>query len=211
MKPVPRNARRLVRLYRSHSSDTDWSSGISAGPCRVDDLELAAEARDLPVRFPQLGTEFFDRKLLQWHDGLLAYSPHSETKLAANLSRGLPTPKKTGQPPWLAASVASWHNEIAPARERPDRIPQHDPAPPDNAEHHEAVACWVEENAFVPEQCEVGPRLGGLCDDLGSPRQGVLTGDAGLRCSGASRRTAAAARAITATATEARRKREASP
>jgi hypothetical protein len=49
---------------------------------------------------------------------------------------------------------------------------------------YEAVACRMEENAFVPKQGEIGPRLRGLCDDLGSPHQSVSTGDAGLGRSG---------------------------
>ena len=71
-----------------------------------------------------------------------------------------------------------------PARKRPDRIPQHDPASPDDAEHYEAIACGMKEKAFVPEQREVGPRLRRLCDDLGSPRQSASTGGAGLGRSG---------------------------
>ena len=59
-----------------------------------DDLELAADARDPPVRFLQLGTEFFDRKLVQRHNGLVAYSPHSETKLATDFSRGFADAEK---------------------------------------------------------------------------------------------------------------------
>ena len=54
---------------------------------RCDDLELAAEARDLRVGFPQFGSELFDRKLVHRHNGLVADSPHSEAKLAANLGR----------------------------------------------------------------------------------------------------------------------------
>src|SRR5437667_6482795 len=73
---------------------------------------------------------------------------------------------------------------MAPARERPNRISQNDPASPDDAEHYETIARRMKENAFVPEQCEVGPRLRRLCDDLGSPRQSVSTGDAGLGRSG---------------------------
>ena len=65
---------------------------------RCDDLELT-KAGDLPVRFLQFGTELFDRKLVQWHNGLVAYSAHSETKLAADLSRGFADAEKTGQPP----------------------------------------------------------------------------------------------------------------
>ena len=149
-----------------------------------DDLELAAKARDLPVRFLQLGTEHFDRKLVQRHNGLVAYSPHSEAKLAANFRRRFTDAEKNGPAAVARRFGCELAQEIAPAREWPDRIPQHDPAPPDDAEHHEAIACGVEEKAFVPEQCEVGPRLRRLCDDLGSPRQGVSTGDAGQGRSG---------------------------
>ena len=63
---------------------------------RCDDLELAAEARDLPVSFLQVGTELFAREPVQRHNGLVAYSPHSEAKLAANLGRCFADAEKDG-------------------------------------------------------------------------------------------------------------------
>ena len=38
-----------------------------------DGLELAAKARNLPVNPLQLGTEVFDRKLVERHNRLIAY------------------------------------------------------------------------------------------------------------------------------------------
>ena len=59
-----------------------------------DGLELAAKARNLPVNPLQLGTEVFDRKLVERHNRLIAYSPHSETKLATDFSRGFADAEK---------------------------------------------------------------------------------------------------------------------
>src|SRR5205823_5395734 len=97
---------------------------------------------DLPVRFLQLGTELFQRKLLQRHNGLVAYSPHSEANLAANLGRCLADAEKSGPAAVARGLGCQLAQEIAPAREWPDRIPQHDPAPPDDPEHHKAVPGW---------------------------------------------------------------------
>ena len=71
---------------------------------RCDDLESAAEALYLSVSFPQLGTELFDRKLVQRQNGLVAYSPHSEAKLAANLGRCFADAEKN-RPTALARSL----------------------------------------------------------------------------------------------------------
>jgi hypothetical protein len=74
-----------------------------------DDLELAAEAGDLPVSFPQFGTELFDRKLVQRQNGLIADSPHSEAKSAANLGRCFPDPEKN----WPTAVARSAGCQLA--------------------------------------------------------------------------------------------------
>jgi hypothetical protein len=169
-------------LYPSHSSDTgryQRRHGVA-----LDPRELAAEVRDMPVRFPQLRIQPFDRKFLQRHDGLLAYSAHGEAKLTANLRRRLTDAEENGRAAMARSFSHELAHEVAPAREGSNRIAQHDPAPPDNAEHHEAIAGRMEEKAFVSQQSEAGSRLRRLCDDLGSPRQGVSTRGAGHHGSG---------------------------
>jgi len=45
---------------------------------RCDGPELAAKARNLPVNLLALGTELFDRKLVERHNRLIAYPPRSQ-------------------------------------------------------------------------------------------------------------------------------------
>ena len=63
---------------------------------RCDGPELAAKARNLPVNLLGLGTELFDRKLVERHNRLIAYPPHSQTKLVANLGRRFANAEKNG-------------------------------------------------------------------------------------------------------------------
>ena len=117
----------------------------------------------------------------------MAWSPILRTAKPSLLQiwrRGFADAEKNGPAAVARRFGCQLAQEIAPAREWSDRIPQHDPAPPNNAEHHEAIAGRMEEKAFVSQQSEAGSRLRRLCDDLGSPRQGVSTGDAGLGRSG---------------------------
>src|SRR5205814_7668524 len=64
---------------------------------RCDGLELAAKARNLPMNPLQLGTEVFDRKLVERHNSLIAYYPKSETKLITNLDTGFSTAQIYGR------------------------------------------------------------------------------------------------------------------
>src|SRR6188472_2969327 len=63
---------------------------------RRDSLELIAKAHRLPVNLLHLGTELFDRKLVERHNRLIAYSSRSETKLVGNPGRGFADGKKNG-------------------------------------------------------------------------------------------------------------------
>ena len=74
---------------------------------RCDNIELAAEARDPPVNFLQLGSELSDRKLVHRQKGLVAYSPHCEAKFAANLGRCFADAEKT-RPTSLARSLGCY-------------------------------------------------------------------------------------------------------